>query len=163
MRPTKSSAKNTSPIQLICGGDENGLLGLTINKQITCKKTGHCFIPPINPHCCEIVHWHDSDQELWQLYSATVNALKIQLVDVFDDIYTSDLNHALLGYVPVLTLQELSYLYNTWDNTTITILDKGTEKMKAPLDLTRPISHIWMQIQQGQALVNTARQRFTEP
>eukprot|EP00957_Ditylum_brightwellii_P127831 9748824-Ditylum_brightwellii.AAC.1 len=43
------------------------------------------------------------------------------------------------------------------------MLKEGMEKIKTPLDSTCPISHIWEQIQQGQALATAAGQPFTKP
>eukprot|EP00957_Ditylum_brightwellii_P010021 756374-Ditylum_brightwellii.AAC.1 len=138
---------------------------------------GHAFIPFINPllnlvfpagfladqQCCKIIQHHNLDREQWQMYSDMDKALKKQLLSIFDDVYTSDLKHPLLGYAPSATLQVLNHLYNTWGNITSTILEEGMEKIKTPLNSTCPISHIWEQIQQRQALATAACQPFTKP
>eukprot|EP00957_Ditylum_brightwellii_P062241 4723088-Ditylum_brightwellii.AAC.1 len=86
-----------------------------------------------------------------------------QLLGVFNDIYTSDLKYPLLGYIPPPMLQVLNHLYITWANITSNMLEEGTDKMKVPLDSTRPISCIWEQVQQGQALATAAGQAFIKP
>eukprot|EP00957_Ditylum_brightwellii_P210658 15365225-Ditylum_brightwellii.AAC.1 len=94
------------------------------------QETGHQFIPPMD---------------------SPLNPL----LGMFNDFYASNLEHELLGYTNIKTLQLINHLNTAWRLVTTTQLEAVKEKMKKPLDSARPISTIWEQITKEQTTVPT--------
>ena len=160
---------NAASIPSTLGGGNHGLLGLVLAGPTYQLFTGHAFALPINPgavpvipagataaHTGEIVRQHAENLRIFQETQRTDQALKQQLLNAIDEMYTRGLRNAHTGYSNVTTFGLLTHLYNTYGSVTSMDLEQNDICMKQPYDPTQPIEVLFNQIETAQEFAEAA-------
>ena len=108
---------NAASVPSDLGGSTHGLLGLMLDDAIYNNVTGHNFVHPVNPGNSTIVpagataaqthtieHVHTDNLRVFCETTCTDQALKQQLLGVYDDMYFKALHNLHVGYTNTMPL-----------------------------------------------------------
>jgi hypothetical protein len=74
-------------------------------------------------------------------------ALKKQIIGVFEPMYLEILNDNMVGYVNISARDMLDHLFETYGNITAVDLEINFEHMRRPWDTQQPVESLFKQIQ----------------
>ena len=133
---------NAASIPSTLGGGNHGLLGLILADPVYHTFTGHHFNIPVNPGAVpiippgqtaaqigELVCQHGEALRTYQETQRTDQALKQQILNAFDEMYTRGLRNAHTGYSNVSAFGLIEHLYNTYGNITSMDLEENNTCM----------------------------------
>jgi hypothetical protein len=110
----------------------------------------------------QIVRMHD---EFSHIYTNRINvdqALKIIMLEAYDNMYTYQLEDYLLQYTNRSALEVIMHLKQTYDFINPTQLAENYNKMTAPINFQDPIETLFKHIEYGVHYVNAGMQPYTE-
>ena len=165
---------NAASVHSTLGGGAHGLLGLALQPGTYTVLTGQMFIPPQNPgpsanipagltgpQISERVREHEAQLKIWKQYNQVEQALKQQLISVFDDIYLTSISNRHTGFASLSLLQMLQFLYDTYGDITPSELEDNDDRMRLPYDPTQPMETLYNQIEQAVDIAEAGQQPYT--
>jgi hypothetical protein len=90
--------------------------------------------------CNESVH-------TYRTYTSVQQALKKQIVTVFEPMYVDVLNDDMVGFVNITAREIMDHLCMTYSNITAVDLENSFEQMRRAWDLQQPVEYLFKQIQ----------------
>ena len=160
---------NAASIPSTLGGGNHGLLGLVLTDPVYHLSTGHHFVLPNNPGAVptipagstaaatgELVRQHAVELRQYLECQCTDQAIKQQILNAFDEMYTRGLRHPHTGYQNVTAIRLLTHLYATYGTISSWDLEQNDAEMKQPYDPTQPIETLFDQIETAQEFATAA-------
>jgi hypothetical protein len=92
-------------------------------------------------HVCE------EDVQTYRTYTSVQQALKKQIISVFEPMHLEILNDNILGYANISARDMLDHLFETYGNITAVDLEINSERMRRAWDLQQPVETLFKQIQ----------------
>jgi hypothetical protein len=171
----KKLKANASSIPSELGGGTHGLLGLVLSAPAYINVTGHVFVPPVNPgptaviprnlrlsaQINELVRQHANELRIFQETTRTDQALKQQLLNAFDDMYTKSLSNRHTGFATITTFDIIQHLYQTYGMISQVNIKDNTARMNEPYDPTTPIENLFDQIEVAAEYAEAANHPFS--
>jgi hypothetical protein len=90
--------------------------------------------------------WEDDVQTYWT-YTSVQQALKKQIISVFEPMYLDILNANMVGYANISARDILDHLFETYGNITAVDLEINFENMRRAWDPQQPVESLFKQIQ----------------
>jgi hypothetical protein len=90
--------------------------------------------------------WEEDVQTYWTCASVQ-QALKKQIIGVFEPMYLEILNYNIVGYTNILAIYMLDHLFETYGNITAVVLEINFEHMRRAWDPQQPVETLFKQIQ----------------
>jgi hypothetical protein len=100
----------------------------------------------INPQA-PIRHIWEEDVQTYQTCTSVQQALKKQIISVFEPMYLDILNDIMVGYANILARDMLDHLFETYGNITAVDLEINFEHMLQAWDPQQPVETLFKQIQ----------------
>jgi hypothetical protein len=132
-------------------------------------------VEPFNPNTIPIIPRGTNAVDAAQLacmhaecrpiYTNRINgdqALKKLILEVYDNMYTSQLEYYLLQYANRSALEILMHLKQTYGFINPTQLAENYNKMTAPINFQDPIETLFKQIEDGVLYANAGMQPYME-
>jgi hypothetical protein len=127
----------------------------------------HGAIPIISPgtnavDAAQISRMHD---EFCRIYTNIINvdqALKIIMLEAYNNMYTSQLEDYLLQYSNRLALEFLMHLKQTYGFINPTQLAENYNKITAPINFQDPIETLFKHFEDGMRYANACMQPYME-
>jgi hypothetical protein len=157
------------------GGGAHGHLGIITTQVEYAAISTPPWVKPYNPNAIPIIptvttamdaaqisQMHD---ECRRIYTNRINvdqALKKQILEAYDNMYTSHLEDYLLQYANRSALEILMHLKQTYGFINPTQLAENYNKMTAPINLQDPIETLFKQIEDGARYTNASAQPYME-
>ena len=153
---------NAASVPSDLGGGTHGLLGLMLDDAVYNNVTGHPFVRPANPgnsavipvgataaqtHTLERIH--AENLRVFREVIRTDQALKQQLLQVFDDMYFKALRNPHVGYTNATAYNLIQHLYNTYGRITQINLSDNEKRLKQTYDPTMPIENLYSQVEEA--------------
>jgi hypothetical protein len=92
-------------------------------------------------------HAWEEDVQTYRTYSSVQQALKKQIVSVFEPIYLDISNDNMVGYAKISARDMLDHLFETYGNITAVDLEINFEHMRRAWDPQQPVETLFKQIQ----------------
>jgi hypothetical protein len=92
-------------------------------------------------HICE------EDVQTYRTYTSVQQALKKQIISVFEPMYLDILNDNMVGYANISERDMLDHLFETYGNMTAVDLEINFEHMRRAWDPQQPVESLFKQIQ----------------
>jgi hypothetical protein len=92
-------------------------------------------------------HIWEEDVQTYQTCTSVQQALKKQIISVFEPIYLDILNDNMVGYVNISAIYMLDHLFETYGNITAVDLEINFEHMRRAWDPQQPVESLFKQIQ----------------
>jgi hypothetical protein len=92
-------------------------------------------------------HIWEEDVQTHRTYTSVQQALKKQIISVFEPMYVDILNENILGYANILARDMLDHLFGTYGNITAVDLEINFEHMRRAWDPQQPVESLFKQIQ----------------
>jgi hypothetical protein len=92
-------------------------------------------------------HQWEEDVQTYQTYTSVQQALKKQIISVFEPMYLDILNDNMVGYANVSARDMLDHLFDTYGNITVVDLEIKFEHMRRAWDPQKPVETLFKQIQ----------------
>jgi hypothetical protein len=92
-------------------------------------------------------HQWEEDVQTYRTYTSVQQALKKQIISVFEPTYLDILNDNMMGYANVSARDILYHLFDTYGNITAVDLDINFEHMRRAWDPQQPVETLFKQIQ----------------
>jgi hypothetical protein len=92
-------------------------------------------------------HVWEEDVQTYRTYTSDQQALKKQIIGVFEPIYLEILNGNMVGYVNISAIDMLDHLFETYGNITAVDLEINFEHMRRAWDPQQPMETLFKQIQ----------------
>jgi hypothetical protein len=92
-------------------------------------------------------HQWEEDVQTYQTYTSVQQALKKEIISVFEPMYLEILNANMVGYTNVSARDMLDHLFDTYGNITAVDLEINFEHMRRAWDPQQPVETIFKQIQ----------------
>jgi hypothetical protein len=89
----------------------------------------------------------EEDVQTYRTYTSVQQALKKQIISVFEPMYLEILNENMVGYVNISARDMLDHLFETYGNTTAVNLEINFEHMRRAWDPQQPVESLFKQIQ----------------
>lgn len=153
---------NAASVPSDLGGGTHGLLGLMLDDAVYNNVTGENFVRPANPGNTAIipagatsaqthalVRVHAENLRVFREVTRTDQALKQQLLSVYDDMYFKALRNPHVGYTNATTFQLIQHLYNTYGRITQIDLSDNEKRLKQTYDPTLPIENLFSQVEEA--------------
>ena len=167
---------NAASVPSNLGGGAHGNLGLILSDTIYHTLTGHHFVRTAHPGATpvlpegqptaaligELVRQHTAELIAYYETERTDQALKQQVLNAFDDMYTRGLRNTHTGYASVTALQIITHLYTSYGKITSMDLETNDAKMKAPYDSTQPIEVLFQQIEEAQEFAEAGEASYSQ-
>ena len=167
---------NAASLPSSLGGGAHGHLGLILSDTIYHTFTGHHFVPIGYPGAVATI---PAGQPSAALIGATVRqhaatlrahyetlradqAIKQQILNAFDEMYTRGLRNTHTGYANITALQLITHMYTTYGKITSMDLEANDNKMKAPYDSTQPIEVLFQQIEEAQEFAEAGEAAYSQ-
>ena len=90
-------------------------------------------------------------------------ALKQQLLETFDAIYTDDFRDSDIGFTGTNAITIITYVYHLFGHISAVDLAKNDEDMVTPYDSSSPITKLFSQIEETVAYTEAGQTPFTIP
>jgi hypothetical protein len=92
-------------------------------------------------------HIWDEDVQTYQTCTSVQQALKKQIISVFEPMYLNILNDNMVGYANISARDMLDHLFKTYGNITAVDLEINFEHMRQAWDHQQPVESLFKQIQ----------------
>jgi hypothetical protein len=92
-------------------------------------------------------HIWEEDVQTYRTCTSVQQALKKQIISVFEPIYLDILNDKMVGYANISAINMLDHLFETYGNITAVNLEINFEHMRRAWDPQQPVESIFKQIQ----------------
>jgi hypothetical protein len=92
-------------------------------------------------------HLWEEDVQTYRTYTSVQQALKKQIIGVFEPIYLIILNDKMVGYANISARDMLDLFFETYGNITAVDLDINFEHMRRAWDPHQPVETLFKQIQ----------------
>jgi hypothetical protein len=90
--------------------------------------------------------WEEDVQTYWT-YTSVHQALKKQIISVFEPMYLYILSNSMVGYANISVRDMLVHLFETYGNITVVDLEINFEHMRRAWDPQHPVESLFKQIQ----------------
>jgi hypothetical protein len=91
-------------------------------------------------------HLWEEDVQTYRTCTSVQQALKKQIIGVFEPMYLEILNDNMVGYAKISARDMLDRLFETYGNITAVDLEVNFEHMRRPWDPTQPVESLFKQI-----------------
>jgi hypothetical protein len=88
-------------------------------------------------------HIWEEDVQTYRTYTSVQQALKKQIISVFDPMYLYILNDNMVGYVNISAIDMLDHLFETYGNITVVNLEINFEHMRRAWDPQQPVESLF--------------------
>jgi hypothetical protein len=92
-------------------------------------------------------HIWEEDVQTYRTYTSVQQALKKQIISVFEPIYLDILNDNMVGYANISARYMLDHLFEAYGNITAVDLEINFEHMRRDWDPQQPVETLFKQIQ----------------
>jgi hypothetical protein len=92
-------------------------------------------------------HQWEEDVQTYRTYTSVQQALKKQIISVFEPMYLEILNENMVGYANVSARDMLDHLFDTYVNITAVDSEINFEHMRRAWDPQQPVETLFKQIQ----------------
>jgi hypothetical protein len=92
-------------------------------------------------------HIWEEDVHTYRTYTSVQQALKKQIISVFEPMYLDVLNDNMVGFANISTREMLDHLFATYGNITAVDLEINFEHMRRAWDAQQPVESLFKQIQ----------------
>jgi hypothetical protein len=92
-------------------------------------------------------HIWEEDVQTYRTYTSVQQALKNQIISVFEPMYLDILNDKMVGYAKISARDMLDHLFETYGNITAVDLEINFEHMRRAWDPQQPVESLFKQIQ----------------
>jgi hypothetical protein len=92
-------------------------------------------------------HVWEEDVQTYRTCTSVQQALKKQIISVFEPLYLDILNENMVGYANILARDMLDHLFDTYGNITAVDLEINFEHMRQAWDPQQPVESLFKQIQ----------------
>jgi hypothetical protein len=92
-------------------------------------------------------HIWEEDVQTYQTCTSVQQALKKQIISVFEPMYLDILNENMVGYANISARDMLDHLFETYSNITAVDLEINFEHMRRAWDPQQPVESLFKQIQ----------------
>jgi hypothetical protein len=92
-------------------------------------------------------HIWEEDVQTYRTYTSVQQALKKQIISVFEPMYLDILNETMVGYANISARYMLDHLFETYGNITAVNLEINFENMRQAWDPQQPVESLFKQIQ----------------
>jgi hypothetical protein len=92
-------------------------------------------------------HIWEEDVQTYRTYTSVQQALKKQIISVFEPMYLDILNDNMVVYAKILARYMLDHLFETYGNITVVDLEINFEHMRRAWDPHHPVESLYKQIQ----------------
>jgi hypothetical protein len=92
-------------------------------------------------------HVWEEDVQTYRTCTSVQQALKKQIIGVFEPMYLEILNNNMVGYANISARDMLDHLFKTYGNITAVGLEINFEYMRRAWDPTQPVESLFKQIQ----------------
>jgi hypothetical protein len=91
-------------------------------------------------------HIWEEDVQTYRTYTSVQQALKKQIVSVFEPMYLDVLNDNMIGFANISARDMLDRLFGTYGNITVVDLEINFEHMRRSWDPQQPVESLFKQI-----------------
>jgi hypothetical protein len=98
-------------------------------------------------HISAARHIWEEDVQTYRTCTSVQQALKKQIISVFEPMYLDILNDNMVGYANISARRMLDHLFETYGNITAVGLDINFEHMRRAMDPQQPVESLFKQIQ----------------
>jgi hypothetical protein len=92
-------------------------------------------------------HIWEEDVQAYRTYISVQQALKKQIISVFEPMYLDVLNDNMFGFANISAWDMLDHLFSTYGNITAVDLEINFEHMRRAWDPQQPVESLFKQIQ----------------
>jgi hypothetical protein len=92
-------------------------------------------------------HVWEEDVQTYRTYTSVQQALKKQIINVFEPMYLDVLNDNMVGFANISSRDMLDHLFSTYGNITAVDLEINFEHMGRAWDPQQPVEYLFKQIQ----------------
>jgi hypothetical protein len=92
-------------------------------------------------------HLWEEDVQTYRACTSVQQALKKQIISVFEPMYLDILNDNMVGYANISARDILDHLFETYGNITVVHLEINCEHMRQAWDPQQPVETLFKQIQ----------------
>jgi hypothetical protein len=92
-------------------------------------------------------HIWEEDAQTYRTYTFVQQALKNQIISIFEPMYLEILNDSMVGYANISTRDMLDHFFETYGNITPVDLEINFEHMRRAWDPQQPVETLFKQIQ----------------
>jgi hypothetical protein len=92
-------------------------------------------------------HVWEEDVQTYRTYTSVQQALKKQIISVFESMYLDVLNNNMVGFANISARDMLDHLFSTYGNITAVDLEINIENMRRAWDPQQPVEFLFKQIQ----------------
>jgi hypothetical protein len=92
-------------------------------------------------------HIWEEDVQTYRMCTSVQQALKKQIISVFEPMYLDILNNNMVGYVNISSRGTLAHLFESYGNITAVNLEINFEHMRRAWDPQHPVDTLFKQIQ----------------
>jgi hypothetical protein len=92
-------------------------------------------------------HIWEEDVQTYRTYTSVQQALKKQIISVFEPMYLNILNDNMVSYANITARDKLDHLFETYGNITAVDLEINFENMSRAWDPQQPVESLFKQIQ----------------
>jgi hypothetical protein len=92
-------------------------------------------------------HTWDEAVHTYRTYTSVQQALKKQIITVFEPMYLDVLNDNMVGFANITSHEMLDHLFMTYGNITAVDLENNFEQMRRTWDPQQPVESLFKQIQ----------------
>jgi hypothetical protein len=92
-------------------------------------------------------HIWEEDVQTDRTYTSVRQALKKQIINVFESMYLDVLNDDMVGFAKISAQDMLEHLFTTYGNITVVALEINFEHMRLAWDPQQPVESLFKQIQ----------------
>jgi hypothetical protein len=92
-------------------------------------------------------HIWEEDVQTYRTYTSVQQALKKQIISVFEPMYMDILNDNIVGFANISARDMLDHLFSTYGNITAVDLEINFEHMRQAWDPQQPVESLFKQIQ----------------
>jgi hypothetical protein len=89
----------------------------------------------------------EEDVQTYRTYTSMQQALKKQIISVFESMYLDIFNDKMVGYANISASAMLDHLFETYGNITSVNLKTNFEHMRRAWDLSQPVESLFKHIQ----------------
>jgi hypothetical protein len=92
-------------------------------------------------------HIWEEDVQTYRTYTSAQQALKKQIISVFEPMYLDVLNDNMVGFTNISARDMLDHIFSTYGNITAVDLEINFEHMRQAWDPQQPVEALFKQIQ----------------
>ena len=166
---------NASAVKTTLGGGGHGLLAVLLSPATYHAITGHVWAEPAHPGNApdlpertsqvtarNLLNVYAQNLKNWNLVNDTRNALKQQIMEVFDETYYQPLRDRTTGYANVTPLQMLEYLNATYGEVANEDIIELKRQLTAPYDTATTMYQYFNKLEDIQDLASRSTSPITD-